>query len=331
MRKSGMTAACAAGHFFIDFLCAWGLFRFCRPTDAWAEVMLYYNFCAFALQMPLGLLADRFRQDRSFMVLGSLLVGFACLGLGKAPLGLAVVAGVGNALYHVGGGVAVLHAYARKAGPLGFFVSPGAFGIFFGTLLGKAGTDILAPSLIGLAACLVLGWLLRGADKPAPMDPFRLNAPLLALICLFLVVWLRSLLGFLFVFPWKTGAWSVAAVCAVVLGKTAGGYLGDRLGMKWASVGSLGLAVLGFLFSGSPLCGVLAIFFFNMTMPLTLRAAADALPGMKGFSFGLLTFALFLGFLPVWAGAALPSAGWFLALGAALSLGLLLPGLRRKP
>ena len=163
------------------------------------------------------------------------------------------------------------------------------------------------------------------------MDLFRLNAPLLALICLFLVVWLRSLLGFLFVFPWKTGAWSVAAVCAVVLGKTAGGYLGDRLGMKWASVGSLGLAVLGFLFSGSPLCGVLAIFFFNMTMPLTLRAAADALPGMKGFSFGLLTFALFLGFLPVWAGAALPSAGWFLALGAALSLGLLLPGLRRKP
>ena len=55
MRKSGMTAACAAGHFFIDFLCAWALFRFCRPTDAWAEVMLYYNFCAFALQMPLGL------------------------------------------------------------------------------------------------------------------------------------------------------------------------------------------------------------------------------------------------------------------------------------
>ncbi len=49
MRKSGLTAACAAGHFFIDFLCAWALFRFCRPTEAWAEVMLWYNFCAFAL------------------------------------------------------------------------------------------------------------------------------------------------------------------------------------------------------------------------------------------------------------------------------------------
>ena len=330
MRKSGMTAACAAGHFFIDFLCAWALFRFCRPTDAWAEVMLYYNFCAFALQMPLGLLADRFRQDRSFMVLGSLLVGLACLGLGRAPLALAVVAGVGNALYHVGGGVAVLHAYARRAGPLGVFVSPGAFGIFFGTLLGKAGTDILAPSLVGLAACLTLVWLLRGGHRPATMDPFRLDAPFAALTCLFLVVCLRSLLGFLFTFPWKTGWWSVAAACAVVFGKAAGGYLSDRAGMKWASLGSLGLAALGFLFSASPLCGVLAIFFFNMTMPLTLRAAADALPGMQGFSFGLLTFALFLGFLPAWAGAAMPNAGWFLMLGALVSLGLLLPGLRKK-
>ncbi len=331
MRKSGLTAACAAGHFFIDFLCAWALFRFCRPTEAWAEVMLWYNFCAFALQMPLGLLADRFRQDRSFLVSGGVLVGLACLSLGKAPLALAVTAGVGNALYHVGGGVAVLHAYPQKAGPLGFFVSPGAFGIFFGTLLGKAGTAILAPSLIGLAACLVLACLLRGGHRPAPMDPFRLDAPYIALLCLFLVVCLRSLLGFLFVFPWKTGWWGVAAVCAVVLGKAAGGYLSDRAGMKWVSVGSLGLAALGFLLSASPVCGVLAVFFFNMTMPITLRAAADALPGLRGFSFGLLTFALFLGFLPAWAGFSLPSAGWFLMLGALLSLGLLLPGLRRKP
>jgi FSR family fosmidomycin resistance protein-like MFS transporter len=66
-------------------------------------------------------------------------------------------------------------------------------------------------------------------------------------------------------------------------------------------------------------------------MPITLRASADALNGMQGFSFGLLTFALFLGFLPTWLGVSVPSAGWFLALGAALSLGLLLPGLRKRP
>ena len=39
-----------------------------------------------------------------------------------------------------------------------------------------------------------------------------------------------------------------------------------------------------------------------MTMPVTLWAAARALPGAKGFAFGLLTFALFLGYLPAYLG-----------------------------
>ena len=60
-----------------------------------------------------------------------------------------------------------------------------------------------------------------------------------------------------------------------------------------------------------------------MSMPITLRGAADALPGMPGFSFGLLTFALFLGFLPTWLGIPGPAEGWFLSLGAALSLALM--------
>ena len=331
MRKGGMTAACAAGHFFVDFLCAWGMFFLCRGDGRWQELALIYNFCAFALQMPLGLVADRLRQDRSFAALGAALTGAACLGLRSFPFAFAVTAGVGNALYHVGGGVAVLHAYPRRAGPLGLYVSPGAFGIFFGTLLGKAGTEVVPPALTGLAACCVLMWLLRRDDRPAPMDAEARNAGTLALLCLFLVVCLRSWLGFLFTFPWKSGWWAVGAVCAVVLGKTAGGYLSDRVGAKRASIASLGLAALLFLLSGRPLLGTLAVFFFNMSMPVTLRASADALPGMKGFSFGLLTFALFLGFLPTWLGVSVPQAGWFLALGAALSLGLLLPGLRKRP
>ena len=133
MRNKAMTGVAALGHFFVDFLCAWGMFRWCRDSARWTEIMLIYNFCAFALQMPLGLLADRFRQDRSFALLGGILVSVACAALGKVPMAFAVTAGLGNALYHVGGGVAVLHAWPERAGPLGLFVSPGAFGIFFGT------------------------------------------------------------------------------------------------------------------------------------------------------------------------------------------------------
>ena len=52
------------------------------------------------------------------------------------------------------------------------------------------------------------------------------------------------------------------------------------------------------MLSGCPIAGILAVFFWNMTMPLTLWAMAGVLSGARGFSFGLLTFALFLGFCP---------------------------------
>ena len=324
-----MTAVYAVGHFCVDFACAFLLFRFARASEAWGTAMLLYNFCAFALQMPLGLMADALRRDRSFAVLGCVLVCLSAL-LSRNPLLLSILAGVGNACYHVGGGVAVLNAYEKRLGPLGLFVSPGAFGIFFGTMLGKGSLPVLPVCGLLLITAGLLIALAKG-QRPPEIDVMARRAPVYAVACLFLVVVLRSYLGFLFAFPWKTGAWAVIATCGVVLGKTLGGYASDRLGMGRTSLVSLAGAAALFLFAGNPVCGCLAIFLFNMTMPITLRAAADALEGMKGFSFGLLTFALFLGFLPTWLGWNALSSGWFLALGAAASLGLLLPGLRKKP
>ena len=82
-----------------------------------------------------------------------------------------------------------------------------------------------------------------------------------------------------------------------------------------------------FWFADSPYAGVAAIFLFNMSMPMTLCALARRMPGCKGFSFGLLTFALFLGFLPVGLGAVSSSPNWLLASLCALSALLMLPGL----
>ena len=55
--------------------------------------------------------------------------------------------------------------------------------------------------------------------------------------------------------------------------------------------------------------GILALLLFNMTMPMTLYLLAEHLPHLPGFSFGLLTFGLFLGFLPVYAELSLPLPG----------------------
>ena len=49
----------AIGHFLVDFACATFLLRHNGETIWWMELLIFYNFCAFALQMPMGILVDR--------------------------------------------------------------------------------------------------------------------------------------------------------------------------------------------------------------------------------------------------------------------------------
>ena len=114
---------------------------------------------------------------------------------------------------------------------------------------------------------------------------------------------LRSYAGMAGSFQWKTGLWAWVAVGAVVLGKAVGGFAADRFGARTSAFVSLGISAALFFLSQLPLAGTLALLCFNITMPITLWALAQAMPQRKGFSFGLLTFALFLGFLPSYFGA----------------------------
>jgi len=301
-RKS--LAVYSLAHFWMDLSCAFLLFRTLSDSPRWGLCLLLYNFCAFALQMPLGLLADRLDRNGAVSAAGCALTALAFLLPWSLPA--AVTAGTGNALFHLGGGIDVLNQSRERAWALGVFVSPGALGLFLGTLWGK-GT---APALwLAPAGLLLLGgailWLCRrtfgtlhSGNAPADLDAPGGYGMLLPL---FLVVVLRSYMGMNQAFPWK-GEWALLLTLALVLGKTAGGFAMDRLGAGRASAVSLGLAAALYLASALPLPGMLAVFLFNMTMPVTLWAAARAMPGAKGFTFGLLTFALFLGFLPSWLG-----------------------------
>ncbi len=336
MNKRRLTPVYALAHFLMDFACAFLIFRRMDAGIGWHMALLYYNFCAFALQMPFGLLLDRLGGASPLpAAAGCLLTALAFLpGLGAAPL--CILAGLGNALLHVGGGVAVLRAQPKKAGPLGLFVSPGAMGIFLGTLWGKgAALPLLLPFAGLLAACVLVACFCRSGERAAAGAEPQLQLSrkgALRLTGLFAVVFLRSLLGFLFAFPWKSGALAVLFACCVVLGKCFGGCLADKMGLRRAAGLSLGLAVLLFPGAGLPALGLGAVLLFNMSMPMTLRAAADLLPEAPGFSFGLLTFALFLGYAPVWLGGTPAAAGnvWVCAAGALLSLMLLLPALGRE-
>ena len=345
-----------AAHFLVDFSCALLLLGRICPEWNPGEAILLYNLFAFAVQMPIGLLADRYGRSHLFASTGCLL---AALSWVYAPGPAAVAAaGLGNAAFHVGGGLHTLNESGNRAGPLGLFVSPGAFGVYLGGILAAASPaegysaavdpaaaelytvaslpapDYVPAVLLPWAVCLALAlfaallWRFgRGAEN-APLAMPRGSAKLWgAAACLLAVVILRSYLGLAAKLPWKA-AYGLSAVCAIAGGKTAGGYLADRFGMLPTAVGSLCLSALCFLGGQHPALGLGALFLFNMTMPLTLRAAAGLFPGMKGFSFGLLTFGLFLGFLPVyfeWGGLGTAA----LAAGTVLSLPPLFLGIRQ--
>lgn len=313
----------AAAHFLVDLSCALLLLgRICPAHDP-AQVILLYNLFAFAVQLPLGLLADRLGGCRYFAAGGCLLV--AAGWLISPGLTAAIAAGLGNAAFHVGGGLDTLNAGEDRAGPLGIFVSPGALGIYFGGRWGGSAAALPICMLL-LSAAIALLLVQKGPCNVPPDLPgggLRLWG---AVSCLFTVVVLRSYMGLSAALPWKAGM-GLTAVCAVALGKAAGGYLADRFGMLPTALTSLGLSALCYLFSDNVTAGLAALFLFNMTMPLTLWAVARLMPGLKGFSFGLLTFALFLGFLPFYYGFG-RLGPTYLTIGAALSVPLLLLGLR---
>ena len=322
-------------HFLVDFCCAFFMFSVSKGPDNCYVGYLIYNFLAFAMQMPVGLVADRIRKNvytavmGCFMILATLILVCFKSFLGEQAVlwtGLSLI-GLGNCFFHVGGGIEVMKRSQDKAAPLGIFVSPGAIGIFLGTTIGKnANRWYLFPMILGLGAGIVLlliksreyhenskcKLILEACERNESRiveagDACCLKERMLigfgALFCFFLVVVLRSYLGMIAVFPWKdTLLEGLLALMGVFAGKLLGGILADKFGINRTVGWSLMAAAICFFFSDYMFGGVMALFFFNMSMPVTLFLAGRVLKGNNGFAFGILTFAIFIGFLPAYAG-----------------------------
>lgn len=289
-------------HAGIDFICAFSLYH---SFVAISQVFLLYNFCAFALQLPIGVIIDKCAErykDRSYPALCFTLAGIilTCLGAYLSPL----LTGLGNALFHSGGGILTINEdddNGFKGRGLGVFVAPGALGLILGSLYYGIKEYYIVLMLVQIVL-LICGLILYRLRKHEYTDIIlELPQGILskAAIC-FLVVVLRSLCGMAIIFPWKNSDLRiVVSVLALALGKTAGGFLGARFGLKKTIVVTLSLAALAYCFADNMVVGILALFLFNMTMPLTLYLLAREMKNTPGMVFGILTFGLFIGYLPV--------------------------------
>jgi FSR family fosmidomycin resistance protein-like MFS transporter len=294
-------------HGLVDAMCAGVLFstvyRQIFSDSEMTYLILVYNLLAFGLQVFVGFAVDYFKVPRLSAIAGIILTGFSTLIFMSSPILAIVLAGTGNAMFHIGGGVASLSLTPRKATAPGIFVAPGALGLMVGTVLGRGGHFVAWPFLLAAAVLAVLVFVIPKPimypeqPKPAPVRGFRVEY--IIYLVLF-VITVRSLIGFAVVYPWKSDIdLLVILTISVVLGKGLGGFLADRFGWTLTAVGSLVLSI-PFLIAGVniPVLGMMGMFLFNITMPVTLTVVANMVPGKPGTAFGLTCAALVLGTLP---------------------------------
>lgn len=332
----GIISIFGIAHAFVDAACIAALFSILPSSGADRSQVLFqsilvYNVIAFSTQPVLGILADNHKKPGFWAVAGILLVAASTLLL-QAPLWAAVFAGLGNALFHIGGGITSLNLARGRAALPGIFVAPGALGVAAGLWIGKSGYFTAWPFILLLAVFAAI-ILMLPSTQPAVLRKFSHNLKWFETVILLLLVSvaIRSLVGMSLVFPWKSDPLLLAALTmAVVLGKALGGILGDRFG--WIAVAVSGLVLsapmLAF-FPQIPVVAIAGIFLFNLSMPITLIGVAGMLPANHGFAFGLTTLALIIGAGPAFTPLhELTKPPWIIFAAILVSIAALYGGLR---
>lgn len=311
--SSGMWATligCGVMHALVDAACATMVFSAVKTTGgeswvAWCWAVAHDGI-AFGSQSLFGLAVDKWRAPRLTGAFGCLLTAAGIMAFAFNPWLALCIAGIGNALFHVGAGCISLNLTPQRATAPGIFVAPGALGLALGTLAGNTGhfpASLFALLLV--APCMAIPFLewphidYRRHSMKAQGGYLRI-----ALMLLLLSILIRSFVGLASVFPWKSnGSLLIAFTFGIVGGKAIGGVLADRFG--WLPVGVVSLLVsapLIALGAERPLLAISGMFLFQMTMPITLAGVGILFPGRASFAFGLASLALLGGALPIYAG-----------------------------
>ena len=346
-KKEVTTFAYALCHFVVDFACVSTML--CAVSRVLGESgqgsmevvalsILLYDIVAFTLQLPIGIALDQLDKNSHAALLSYALVGAGVI-LSLVPIALLewpaiLLLAIGNALFHSAGGLSVLNISQKHAGPSGIFIATGAIGVFLGTQSAQMGRLQIAFSLLVLLfLCALITLVVQKVNKKywnvhnVSFDISELSFnTLLAIALLCLVVALRSYVGMVTAFPWKSEMLLlVLSILGVFAGKALGGVVADRIGFRTTAIFSLIVAATLFVPSWEiPVMGLLGVFFFNFTMSITLASLANILPNAKGTAFGLASFSLAVGALPALAGFRIehPAMLSGISLVSALSLGV---------
>jgi FSR family fosmidomycin resistance protein-like MFS transporter len=298
----------SVAHFAVDFCCFFILFSgiaYKASSEVTAAGFLIYNIIAFGLQVVIGVICDKYNKLPSGFV-GCVLVLLGVLIIKWYWLAL-IIGALGNAFFHIGGGIDVLKNGEGKMTPNGIFVATGALGVSLGTLAGKGGIFyILIPIFIMIFISILIGLISFNKNTSKNIKevvPYKIAAKqslYVIVFCAFLIVVLRGYIGTNIPVSWKAVGLLVIvpSICAT-LGKGIGGVLGDKFGARKVGTISLVLSMLCFIIGKEVVyIGLIGIVFFNITMPITLCILASKLPNNLGLAFGITTLGLLIGVMP---------------------------------
>jgi FSR family fosmidomycin resistance protein-like MFS transporter len=264
--------------------------------------ILLYNVIAFGSQIFIGMISDVVKKPRLITMIGYLLATLSLICIQFDPNLSIIMAGLGNAFFHIGGGTISLNITPKHATAPGIFVAAGALGPTLGFILGNNHNIPLWPQLIPL---LIVAITTRITAIPQGIyqstnKSSNFGLVIFTLSLLFATVVIRSLIGSTVIFVWKSNIYLLLILtCAIIAGKAVSGYIADRFGWIKISIIALGIAAPLLAFAPNiPLYAIIGIFLFQMTMPITLTAIANLIPGKPGFAFGLPCLAILLGTFP---------------------------------
>ena len=155
-------------HLLIDAACIFVLYSTVKFNNLESSILAFiiivlYNTIAFGVQAFIGNIFDRNKKPKICAIIGCLLTISAVL-FWRNPIITSILAGFGNAAFHVGGGIICLKLGNKKALIPGIYVAPGAMGVFIGAMFHHTVIDPTFSKIEILAICTFLSLLGQYGD-----------------------------------------------------------------------------------------------------------------------------------------------------------------------
>jgi len=269
------------------------------------DYILLYNALAFGLQPVAGMIVDTFKFPRGATAIGLFLSALSLILAWSSLLWGILFAGLGSAIFHVGGGsLALTSTPGRAAGP-GIFAAFGVVGLAIGSQLAFYFSVVtIATFFLALLMLAVAVWFFpldSGMfSKPAPI-PEGTNIEWLA-FGLVLAVALRSLV-WTGIQPDMAGYSQLALFIALAagFGKLAGGFLADHFGWRTYILTTMLMSILSLTVHTESIWLLIAgIFLLQSITPLSLAALGQLMPASPALASSLvLGVGVLLGSLPL--------------------------------